>query len=187
MSYVFVTFLVADGGAVVTIQLNEAKHFAFVEFRSADITTEALRVLQHKELQGRVIKWGRPHSYVPPNPASAQTAPSAAAVASSEPAAAASPAKRQAVAVSRLPVAITAAAFVVAEGQPISLQEVQPGDWLAWKAMKLDEETWQPVVGPERFEGRVEAVEPNRDCVWLAGEPEPRSWKSLIDVRKIVA
>ena len=171
---------------MVTIQLNEAKHFAFVEFRSADITTEALRVLQHKELQGRVIKWGRPHSYVPPDPATAQAATSGAAVASSEPAAAPSPAKRQAVAVSRLPVAISAAAFTVAEGEPVSMQEVQPGDRLAWKAMKLDEETWQPVVGSERYQGRVEAVEPNRECVWLAGEPEPRSWKSLIDVRKVV-
>jgi RNA recognition motif-containing protein len=52
-------------GAVVDVQHNSAKQFAFVEFADAHLTSRALELLSGQTLHNKSIRVGRPASYVP--------------------------------------------------------------------------------------------------------------------------
>jgi hypothetical protein len=57
------------------------------------------------------------------------------------------------------------------------------GDELAWRALELDEASWQPVPGPW-LRGPVAAIDHRRGLVWLGASAAPLQWAALLDPRK---
>ena len=157
-----------DPSAVVEVQLNAAKRFAFVEFSSPRVATRMLALLRDNVgLGGKALKVGRPASYVPPRQEEEEEEEEKGRGGEGE----REPKRaREDNHYDDWPSAV--------------LREARAGDEMAWKSLELDADSWMPVLGREWHTGRVKAFDQARGLVWMEGGEESVAWTSMMTPKK---